>query len=405
MKKLLGKKTTDKQAKPQFVKPAAPRYMESWIAAGLTAVENDFGLLFKREVRYPSTYQHGLYKLRELDEAITMWEEAGVAHPYALSSDETLVFFDTETTGLKGTGTHIFLLGLLEERGNEYVLTQYVLADPENEAAFLFESKFWQGEKTILSYNGKSFDWPMLETRWTLNQNIIPKLREQKQIDLLHSTKRLWKNDLEKMKLVQVEEEKLGFKRDGDIPGYLAPIIYFDAVKSGNADALMKVLQHNEWDLLSLITLYIHQTKLLFSSNAESAITYTNIGKWYGDLKQQTISESVLTNVTENYRAQETSLAHFYLAFQQKRNAQFEAASSSFEKALPGISLKQKIQALEQLAMLYEHQFKKYERALYYTEKGIEYVKKSTLSQEQKTKQLLKWEKRLHRIEKKRHES
>lgn len=405
MKKLLGKKTTDKQVKPQFVKPSAPHYTESWVAAGLTVVENDFGTLFKREVRYPSTYQHGLYKLRDLDDAITMWEDTGVEHPYALSSDETLVFFDTETTGLKGTGTHIFLLGLLEERGNEYVLTQYVLADPENEAAFLFESKFWQGGKTIISYNGKSFDWPMVETRWTLNQNIIPKLKEQKQIDLLHSSKRLWKNDLEKMKLVQVEEEKLGFKRDGDIPGYLAPIIYFDAVKSGNADALMKVLQHNEWDLLSLITLYIHQTKLLFSSNAESAVTYTNIGKWYGDLKQQTISEHVLTNVTENYREQEASLAHFYLAFQQKRNAQFEAASSSFEKALPGISLKQKLQAFEQLAMLNEHQFKKYERALYYTEKGIEYVQKSTLSAEQKNKQLLKWEKRFYRIEKKRHES
>ncbi len=405
MKKLLGKKTDDKQVKPKFVKPAAPPYTESWIAAGLTVVENDFGTLFKREVRYPSTYEHGLYKLSDLDDAINMWENADLNHPYALSSDETLIFFDTETTGLKGTGTHIFLLGLLEERGNEYVLTQYVLADPENEAAFLFESKFWQGEKTIISYNGKSFDWPMVETRWTLNQNIIPKLREQKQIDLLHSAKRLWKNDLEKMKLVQVEEEKLGFKRNGDIPGYLAPIIYFDAVKSGNAEALMKVLLHNEWDLLSLITLYIHQTKLLFSNNAESAVTYTNIGKWYGDLKQPMISEHVLTNVTENYCEQETCLAHFYLAFQQKRNGDFNAARTSFEKALQGISAKQKLQAYEQLAMLYEHQFRHYERALYYTEKGIENVRKSTLSVERKHTQLLRWEKRLHRIEKKRHES
>lgn len=402
MKKLLGKKSPEKQQKPQFVKPAAPHYAASWAAAGLTLVENDFGTLFKREVRYPSTYQHGSYCLSDLDEAIAMWEDAGVEHPYALSSDETLVFFDTETTGLKGTGTHIFLLGLLEKRGNEYVLTQYVLADPENEAAFLFESKFWQGEKTIISYNGKSFDWPMVETRWTLNQNIIPKLREQKQIDLLHSAKRLWKNDLEKMKLVQVEEEKLGFKRHGDIPGYLAPIIYFDAVKSGNAEALMKVLQHNEWDLLSLITLYIHQTKLLFSSNTESAVTYTNIGKWYGDLKQQTISEHVLTNVTENYQEQEASLAYFYLAFQQKRNAQFEAASLSFEKALSGISPKQKIQVYEQLAMLHEHQFKQYELAVYYTEKGLEMIRKSTFSVEQKQKYLLNWEKRLYRIEKKR---
>ena len=122
-----------------------------------------------------------------------------------------------------------------------------------------------------------------------LNQQFIPKLRPQRQIDLLHSTKRLWKDDLERMKLTQVEEEKLGFHRIDDIPGHLAPIIYFDAVKSGNADTLMKVLHHNEWDLLSLITLYIHSTNLLLDElGEESATTYTNIGKWYGDLKQQT---------------------------------------------------------------------------------------------------------------------
>ncbi|MEO4053031.1 ribonuclease H-like domain-containing protein [Solibacillus sp. CAU 1738] len=402
MKKMLGKKTSEEQEKPKFVKPAAPSYKEAWTAAGLTPVHNDFGMLFKREVRYPLTYRHGNYELGELYNAIEAWEAADMNHPYRLTFDDTLVFFDTETTGLKGTGTHIFLLGLLEERGDEFVLTQYVLADPENEAALLFESKFWQRAITIVSYNGKSFDWPMLETRWTLNQNIIPKLRPQKQIDLLHSSKRLWKNDLEKMKLVQVEEEKLGFKREGDIPGYLAPIIYFDAVKSGNAEALMKVLLHNEWDLLSLITLYVHQTKLLFASEVESAVTYTNIGKWYGDLKQPIASEHVLTNVTENYREQEASLAYFYLAIQQKRNANYESAKLSFEKALPGISPKQKLQAYEQLAMLHEHQFQQFDRALFYTEKGLEIVRQSSLTTDQKQKQLVKWEKRYKRIENKR---
>ena len=57
-----------------------------------------------------------------------------------------MLFFDTETTGLKGVGTHIFLLGFLEIDEEEFVLTQYVLADPANEAALLFESKLWQRE-------------------------------------------------------------------------------------------------------------------------------------------------------------------------------------------------------------------------------------------------------------------
>ena len=61
-----------------------------------------------------------------------------------------------------------------------------------------------------------------------------PKTKITSQIDLLHSSKRVWKGELDRFKLIQVEEDKLGFKRKGDIPGHLAPIIYFDAVKSGN---------------------------------------------------------------------------------------------------------------------------------------------------------------------------
>lgn len=401
MKKMLGKKTEERAEQPKFVKPEVPFYTEEWQQAGLTLVNNDFGVLFQREVRYPFDYKHGHYRVGELQTAIDAWENANVEHPYALTSENRIIFWDTETTGLKGTGTHIFLLGFLQQEEDEFVLTQYVLADPANEAALLFESKLWQQSATLVSYNGKSFDWPQLETRWTLNRQTMPPLKMQKHIDLLHSAKRLWKNDLEKMKLVQVEEEKLGFKRQGDIPGHLAPIIYFDAVKSGRADTLMKVLQHNEWDLLSLITLYIHQTKLLFTSEQESAITYTNIGKWYGDLKQQVASEYVLTNVTENYRDNEAALAHFYLAFQHKRSARYHEAIQSFEAAIVSIPHRQKLQAYEQLSMLHEHQLKEYNQALFYAEKGLELVAKSQLTLEQKEKQIFKWQKRRERLQNK----
>ncbi|WP_107839711.1 ribonuclease H-like domain-containing protein [Metasolibacillus meyeri] len=401
MKKMLGKKTAEHAQQPKFVKPATPFYTAAWQQAGLTLVENDFGVLFKREVRYPCDYVHGHYQLGELTTALEAWGNAEVEHPYALHTDDHILFWDTETTGLKGTGTYIFLLGFLEQEEDEFVLTQYVLADPANEAALLFASKLWQQSVTLVSYNGKSFDWPQLETRWTLNRQTVPPLKEQQHIDLLHSSKRLWKNDLQKMKLVQVEEEKLGFKRQDDIPGHLAPIIYFDAVKSGQAEVLMKVLQHNEWDLLSLITLYIHQTKLLFTSEQESAVTYTNIGKWYGDLKQQAASEYVLTNVTESYRQSETALAHFYLAFQHKRSGRYQDAVSAFEAALIGISQRQKIQAYEQLSMLHEHQIKKYDMALFYVEKGLQLIQQSDFSVEQKEKHFIKWNKRYERIQNK----
>lgn len=401
LKQKLSKKKEQTKNKPSFQRPDKPFYIKEWESEGLTLVENDFGVLFKRVVTYPLDFQHGSYQLGVLYDAIEKWQQTAVQHPYAMDFEESIVFFDTETTGLKGVGTNIFLIGLLDALDDEFVLTQYVLADPANEAAFLFESKFWQTSKTVVTYNGKSFDWPQLETRWTLNQQILPKLRSQKQIDLLHSSKRIWKNNLEKMKLTTVEEEKLGFKRQGDIPGFLAPIIYSDAIKSGNANALMKVLQHNEWDLLSLVTLYIHSTNLLLDRELyETATTYTNIGKWFNDLKDSNQSEQVLTTVTKKYDRENTGLAHYYLALQQKRNGLYIEAVNSFEKALLFIENREKLKAIEQLAIVYEHQLKDYEKAIQYTNEGLKIINHNLfLKKEQTVKLKANWLKRLQRIE------
>ncbi len=402
MKKMLGKKQDITQEKPAFVKPDAPAYLKKWEKEGLTIIENDLGVLFQRKVQYPYDYKHGSYTLGDLFAAIDLWEEAQIEHPFKISADDTLIFFDTETTGLKGTGTHIFLLGLLKDTGKEFELTQYVLADPSNEAALLFESKFWQHSHTVISYNGKSFDWPQLEMRWTLNREHLPPLKAPRQIDLLHSSKRIWRDDLEGMKLTKVETEKLGFSRVGDIPGHLAPIIYFDAVKSGNAHSLMKVLKHNEWDLLSLITLYIHSTKLLIEKNHETSISSTNIGKWYGDLKYRSISKETLQNVTETFNQKEVAIAHFYLAQHYKKDDEIELALQSFAIAAEFAHARMQEDAYLQQAILFEHKVKDLEKALHVTERGIERAltqldKRSTAFQNR----MNKWEIRKKRLKKK----
>ncbi|BDH61429.1 hypothetical protein MTP04_15590 [Lysinibacillus sp. PLM2] len=403
LKKMLGDKKEKQEQKTQFQKPTKPTYILEWEKSGLTSIENDFGVVLKRQVEYPLNFKHGHYELGGFFDAIEKWESSNVNHPFSLSFDEDILFFDTETTGLKGVGTHIFLIGVIEVSNDKFILTQYVLADPENETAFLFESKFWQRSKTIVTYNGKSFDWPQLETRWTLHQRHLPKLKEHRQIDLLHSSKRIWKNNLEKMKLSSVEEEKLGFKRIGDIPGFLAPIIYADAIKSGNAETLMKVLVHNEWDLLSLITLYIHSTNILLENKIEeAATTITNVGKWYKDLKQKDESELFLRSVTNNFNEEDSGLANYYLGFELKKNAQYKDAVISFEKSIPYIEVKKKIKAFEQLAMIHEHQFKSFNKALDYTIQGIHLIEKTNAyTNEQKIKLLQSWEKRYQRIENK----
>ena len=103
-------------------------------------------------------------------------------------------------------------------------------------------------------------------------------------------------------RLPAIEEEQLGFFREGDIPGHMAPIIYQDAVKNGRAELLMKVLVHNEWDILSLVALYIRSTDLLLKNDIpESAITHTNIGKWFADLKSYDRSKQIFESVIAEY--------------------------------------------------------------------------------------------------------
>lgn len=379
MKKMMKKKTPQAQVteKPAYQKPAPPAYSAQWERAGLQRIDNEFGTVFLREVTYAFDYVHGDYTLGAFFQALAVWQTS--THPIALDDDTSIVFFDTETTGLKGTGTHIFLNGLLTFDEEQFTLKQYVLADPSHEAAFLFESKLWQRGKTIVTYNGKSFDWPQLEMRWTFHRDVLPQLPKPAHVDLMHSAKRIWKSDIDSMKLSAIEREKLGFQRLGDIPGYLAPVIYLDAVRSGETDALMKVLTHNEYDLLSLVTLYTKASQLLTEGVGEaSAKAYTNIGKWYKDLKATDDSLALLREVTSVYDVAEAAEASFYEGYLLKKRGDFVGAFDSFTLCIPYIGERQKIEAYVELAKLCEHQLQDVASALRYSEQALALTKDST---------------------------
>ncbi|MCM3743054.1 ribonuclease H-like domain-containing protein [Sporosarcina luteola] len=374
MKKLLKKKASKTDEKPKTQKretPPPPHYEKRWLAAGLTKDENEYGVVYKRTVVYEPEYRHGDYELSGLLDTVERWREAEEMHPLAPDFSQPLVFFDTETTGLKGAGTLIFLMGFIEYTEEAFTLTQYVLAGPDQEAAFLYATDLWKTPMSIVMYNGKSFDMPQVQTRWTMNRNVLPELLKHTEIDLLHGSKRIWKNEMDTFKLTAVEEEQLGFIREGDIPGHMAPIIYQDAVKNGRAELLMKVLLHNEWDILSLVTLYIRSTDLLLQGDGLStANAKTNIGKWYTDLKSFNRSKDVLMDVIAEYGTEEP-MAHFHIGFLLKKEGMHLKAIASFATAAAGLNGREKVIALEELAKLFEHKVKEPERALYYTKEAI----------------------------------
>ncbi|TQR19738.1 ribonuclease H-like domain-containing protein [Psychrobacillus vulpis] len=375
MKGLVKKNSPSEQTKKEVPNTVLPFYTEMWEKAGLSLIQNEHGFLFVKEIFYPEQHIHGNIELQRLTEAVSFMQEKYPGHPLTFSPNSAFCFYDIETTGLRGTGVLIFLNGVLNKVENGFLLTQYVLADPSQESAFLFASDFWKESKTIVTYNGKSFDIPQLVSRWTMNRNFIPKLKIHEQIDLMHSSKRIWKGDLDRFKLKQVEEQKLGFVRKDDIPGHLAPIIYFDAVKHGNPSNLMKVLKHNEWDILSLVTLYILTVELLKENEVvESAITYTNIGKWFQDLKTMQAGFDWFQFVVRNFSSKDVSLAYYYVGLHLKRRKLYDESIKAFLEALKEIDGKYRIEVFIELAKLFEHQEKNYDMALQMTDQCMAYI-------------------------------
>ncbi len=167
MKGLLKKSKSDSKTRKEtseIVQASSPSYESQWLSAGLEKETNAYGTVYKKIVNYDESYTHGRYQLTELTSTLEKWKRSGERHPLAPDPGKRLLFFDTETTGLKGTGTLIFLIGLIEQNGTGFKMTQYVLPGPAHEAAFLYATGLWEKPVTLVMYNGKSFDMPQLDT-------------------------------------------------------------------------------------------------------------------------------------------------------------------------------------------------------------------------------------------------
>jgi len=220
-------------------------------------VSTPYGECFLVEHSHPAGHPHGAYRLDEALEAdpqVFPWMARGLGGvAFDLSQ---CVFVDLETTGLAGgTGTYAFLVGIGYFQGMRFVVRQYFMEDYDGEEALLHAlAEALEPFRGVVSFNGKSFDLPLLETRFQMARRPFP-LRDLPHLDLLFPARRLWKDRLESCALSSLEAAILGVEREVDVPGWAIPGIYFDYLRSGDARPLAPVFEHNRHDLLSLATL------------------------------------------------------------------------------------------------------------------------------------------------------
>jgi uncharacterized protein YprB with RNaseH-like and TPR domain len=190
------------------------------------------------------------------------------------------LFFDTETTGLAGgTGTVPFLIGIGWFEDQSMRIQQLFLP-----------MLHWlrdrvQQSSCLVSFNGKTFDWPLLRNRFVLNRVRAPVLPPH--LDLLHCARRVLKSRLKSVRLVELERQVLGMYREDDVSGALIPQLYFDYLDGGDVSPIAKVIEHNANDLIALAALVAelvnHFDEVHGGDDPRDHLAYAKVAERTGD--------------------------------------------------------------------------------------------------------------------------
>jgi uncharacterized protein YprB with RNaseH-like and TPR domain len=275
------------------------------------------------------------------------------------------LFLDTETTGLMGgTGTYPFLVGLAWFEGGGLEVEQLFMREHSEERSVLAALAERLAERTVLvTFNGKSFDWPLLETRYRMTRSMTPPA-PRAHLDFLHPARNLWRLRLGSVRLSQLERHVLGWDRGDDLASELIPSIYLDFVRHGHADPLVPVFQHNQMDLRGLAGLSVRILSLLgeetVSQDGLELYGVSRMCERRGEVKRarRLYEQSIASTLpSETDRAARTALARL-----AKRDGDVDLARELWEGMLG--NSREGYKAYEQLAIHLEHKAREPRQAL-----------------------------------------
>jgi hypothetical protein len=274
------------------------------------------------------------------------------------------------------------------------------MRDPLEESALLIAfEEFIAPCQTIVSFNGKAFDVPLLTTRYTL-QGWKPPFKNYAHIDLLHLSRRLWRDRLPSRTLANLEVQILGASRtDEEIPGWMIPQLYFDYLRDGDARPLKRVFYHNAMDVISLAALLNHTSILLENPLIQPVIEYMDvaaIARLLEDLGHTERAAQLYEVCLQAELPQDVYNDTLYrLSF--LHNNDYIAAVPLWEKA----SLQNQIYAYEELAKYYEHYIQNLEMALNWTLMALKQLNSSDFHDPEKNRWNIEFHHRLQRLNRK----
>jgi uncharacterized protein len=353
-------------------------FPEEWSAGRVVA--NDFGEHFQIHKLFDSRKQHGSADIGALNELPSNLLDALSENGIAECEPGRWAFLDTETTGLAGgSGTYAFLIGVGQITQQGFSIRQYFMREYAEEHSILhaLEEDLRQFD-VLITYNGKSYDQPLLETRYRMNRR-SPPFSRLGHLDLLHGARRLWKLRLENCRLMQLEQEILGVEREGDLPGELIPYVYFEYLRSGEALRLVPIFHHNAMDILTLACLTAIVPAAFRATDREAlsrvgvrrGAELAGIGRWLraaGEFEKalELFKRSVEAGLTDRHLFRTL----WDIGCLEKRLGRPQEALRTFLE-LGNCRNEFRIPALEEVAKFYEHEERNYVLALDFTHQAL----------------------------------
>jgi uncharacterized protein YprB with RNaseH-like and TPR domain len=338
--------------------------------------DTDHGPFFLYRETYEGDYRHGFYTLADLlaqppDVAAHLARDERLANVGL----DRVAFVDTETTGLAGgTGTYAFLVGVGVFEQGRFTIYQFFMRDYHEEPAQLHAlGELLDGLDAVVSFNGKAFDLPLLETRFIMARQ-PPRLTDAPHLDLLPVARRLWKYRLDSCALSSLETEVLGVRRaQADVPGWLIPSLYVEYTRSGDAREITRVFYHNAQDILSLVTLAARQGKLLTmplpADDEVPGEDLYGLGRLLHDVGQLDRAGAAYTQAAQSCRsASICEMAKRDLAYLLKRQGQRREALPWWQQLA---EMSGAVYACEELAKHYEWRDEDLAQAIAWTQQGI----------------------------------
>lgn len=399
---------------PEIPSLSGAALLESVAArAGARIFESAYGPAVVIERKYEADERHGTMHVAECDVTARhgFWLLHGTAE--ADVGGGRTVFLDLETTGLSGgAGTCAFLVGCGFFEDQAFVTRQFFLPAFSAERALLATLADWLAQtRAIVTYNGRSFDLPLIETRWQFHR-MPPPLAETPHLDMLHPARRLWRgrtrqftvDDPQCCRLVSLERALFGFTRWNDVAGWEIPSRYFDYLRSANVDRLDPVFEHNRLDLLSLAAVTARACHLVeqgpFAS--DDGHECLSLGRLYEQLRlgdrAEACFERALNLATASgndegrgliascdyeadyERAAVRTEALRCLARRLRRQRRHDEAARAWQQVLDvgNAGTQARTEAVEALAVHHEHRSRDFERARAFAVKALESARTDT---------------------------